>query len=196
MTLMDDATGVSSAEKDRMIELDQDGDRNAFAVLFQCYHARICTYLGRLVENEEIGRDLAQETFVQAWQQLPHLRDTRSFEAWLYRIATNLARSLQRRERLVRWLPWGERDSENSWQHIELDGPEEQASKKECMRLALAQVSPQNRTCLLLQVVAGFSQREIAGIVGISQKTVSAYVSRGREQFRAAYQRFIDEGAI
>ena len=195
MTLMDDATSVPSAEKAMLIELAQGGDRDAFATLFQRYHPRICTYLGRLVENDEIGRDLAQETFVQAWQQLPHLRDALSFEAWLYRIATNQARSFLRRARLVRWLPWGERSGEESWQRIELDGPEEQASKKECMSLALAQVSPQNRICLLLQVVAGFSQREIAGIVGISQKTVSAYVCRGREQFRTAYQRFLDEGA-
>lgn len=195
MTLMDDATSVQFAEKARLIELAQGGDRDAFTTLFQRYHPRICTYLGRLVENEDTGRDLAQETFVQAWQQLPHLRDTLSFEAWLYRIATNLARSFLRRERLVRWLPWGERGGGESWQPVELDGPEEQASKKECMSLALAEVSPQNRTCLLLQVVAGFSQHEIAGIVGISQKTVSSYVSRGREQFRAAYQRFIDEGA-
>ena len=194
MTLMDDATSVS-AEKVRLIELAQSGDRHAFTTLFQRYHPRICTYVGRLVENDELGRDLAQETFVQAWQHLPHLRDALSFEAWLYRIATNLAHSSLRRERLVRWLPWSERGSEESWSSMKQDGPEEQASKKECMRLALAQVSPQNRTCLLLQVVAGFSQREIAGIVGISQKTVSAYVSRGREQFRAAYQRLIDEGA-
>ena len=82
MTLMDDATGVSSAEKDSLIELAQSGDRNAFAALFQCYHARICTYLGRLVENEEIGRDLAQETFVEVRLhfQLPLRRLLRSRE--------------------------------------------------------------------------------------------------------------------
>jgi RNA polymerase sigma factor (sigma-70 family) len=53
----------------------------------------------------------------------------------------------------------------------------------------LAQLAPQSRTCLLLQLVAGFSQREIAESLGISEKSVSAYVSRGREQFRRAYSR-------
>lgn len=187
MTRMDDPT--RAAEKVRLIELAQSGDRYAFTNLFQRYHAQICTYLGRLLENEELGRDLAQETFLRAWQQLPQLRDALSFEAWLYRIATNLAHSTLRRERLVRWLPWIEQSEEETPQRLKLDGPEEQVSKNECMRLALAQVSPQNRTCLLLQVVAGFSQSEIAGIMGISQKCVSAYVSRGREQFRLAYQR-------
>ena len=189
MPLMNDPVNASSAEKVRLIELAQGGDRNAFTNLFQRYHPQICTYLGRLVENDELGRDLAQETFFQAWQQLTNLRDTLSFEAWLYRIATNLAYSSLRREKLVRWLPWSERTSDESWQRLKLDGPEEQVGKQEYIRLALAKVSPQNRTCLLLQVVVGFSQREIAEIMGISEKCVSAYVSRGREQFRTAYQR-------
>lgn len=189
MTLISDSTSASSAETVRLIELTQGGDREAFTSLFQSYHVRICTYLGHLVENDEVGRDLAQETFLQVWRHLPNLRDALSFEAWLYRIATNLAHSYLRHEKLVRWLPWIEHSEEETWKHLKLDGPEEQISKNECMRLALAQVSPQNRTCLLLQVVVGFSQREIAQIIGISPKCVSAYVSRGREQFRRAYQR-------
>ena len=189
MTLMDDPASTSSAEMARLIELAQGGDRQAFTSLFQRYHAQICTYVGRLVENDEVGRDLAQETFLQAWQHLPDLRDALSFKAWLYRIATNLSHSYLRRERLVRWLPWIEHGEEESWKRLRLDGPEEQISKNECIRLALAQVSPQNRTCLLLQSVIGFSQHEISEIMGISQKCVGAYVSRGREQFRLAYQR-------
>jgi len=193
MTPMYDPSSASSIEKIALIDMAQAGDRDAFTSLFQRYHVQICTYLGRLVENDELGRDLAQETFLQAWQHLPNLHDPLSFEAWLYRIATNLARSSLRRDKLVRWLPWiehsmGEEDQQ-TWTHLKLDGPEEQAGKKECLRLALAQVSPRNRTCLLLQVVSGFSQREIAEIMSISEKCVGAYVSRGREQFRLAYER-------
>lgn len=188
MTLKDDPASSAPAEMIRQIELAQKGDRQAFTCLFQRHHVQICTYLGRLVENDEAGRDLAQETFLQAWQHLPGLRDPLSFQAWLYRIATNLAHSYLRREMRVRWLPWLEHSEEETWRSLKLDGPEEQTGKNECMSLALAQVSPQNRTCLLLQVMAGFSQAEIAEIMGISQKSVSAYVSRGREQFRQAYQ--------
>ena len=196
MSPMEDPPRAVPAANASLIELAQRGDRDAFTQLFQRYHVQICTYLGRLVENDEIGCDLAQDTFLRAWQELPQLRDTLSFEAWLYRIATNLAYSNLRRERRVRWLPWLEHSSEEATPSgLMLDGPEEQIGKHECMRSALAQVSPQNRTCLLLQVVAGFSQSEISAILGITQKCVSAYVSRGREQFRVAYQRFSEEGA-
>src|SRR5438876_626658 len=74
-------------------------------------------------------------------------------------------------------------------EHLSVAGPEEQANESECIKLTLAKLSPQSRVCLLLQLVAGFSQREIAESLGISEKSVSAYVSRGKEQFRLAYQR-------
>lgn len=67
-------------------------------------------------------------------------------------------------------------------------GPEEHAGEAEYVALALARVSPQCRTCLLLQIEGGFSQREVAQLLGISEKSVSAYTSRGRQQFRQAYQ--------
>jgi RNA polymerase sigma-70 factor (ECF subfamily) len=170
-------------QSSQMVELAQPGDSRAFAALFHEYNAPICAYLARMVGNDEAGRDLAQETFLHAWRSLPTISGKLQFKPWLYRIATNLARSHMRHERLIRWLPWGE--------HTEVQqsvGPEEDVSENECIRQALAQLAPRCRACLLLQVVGGFSQREIASMLAISEKSVSAYVSRGREQFRHYYR--------
>ena len=180
---------VSPAGETELIELAQMEDREAFTRLFQRYNEQICTYLGRFVGNADLGRDLAQETFLQAWKSLPTLHSDLSLKPWLYRVATNLARSHLRHEQLIRWFPWMEHGEDGVLEHLNVAGPEEQANDSECIRLALAELSPQSRACLLLQVVAGFSQREIAGLLGISEKSVSAYVSRGRERFRQAYQR-------
>jgi RNA polymerase sigma-70 factor (ECF subfamily) len=68
-------------------------------------------------------------------------------------------------------------------------GPEEQIEVAELIKLALAQLSPQYRACLLLQHVVGFSQREIAQALKLSEKSISIYVGRGSEQFRQAYER-------
>ena len=170
-------------QSSQLVELARLGDAGAFAALFHQYNAPICAYLARMVSNDEAGRDLAQETFLHAWKSLPTLSGELQFKPWLYRIATNLARSHMRHERLVRWLPWAE--------HEELRqsaGPEEGVSENECIRQALAQLAPRCRACLLLQVVSGFSQREIAAMLAISEKSVSSYVSRGREQFRQLYR--------
>ncbi len=178
-----------------IVQVARAGNQQAFTQLYERYHGPICTYLAHLVGNDEVGRDLAQETFIRAWKGLPKLQDDLSFRHWLYRIATNVARSYRRQERswLVRWLPWrdDEKDAsgrDNTPGALSIAGPEEQAGEREHIRQVLIALAPQARTCLLLQHVAGFTQREIAAILGISEKSVSAYVSRGCEQFRQRYR--------
>ena len=178
---------------EQLVEHTRCGDHTAFAALFEQYNARICTYLARLVGDDELGRDLAQDTFLAAWRALPTMRDELRFAPWLYRIATNVARSHLRRLRLVHWLPWGEAEDGGALAAVSTAGPEAHAGEAEEVALALARLAPQCRTCLLLQIEGGFSQREIAELLGISEKSVSAYVSRGREQFRQAYHRLEHE---
>lgn len=168
-----------------LVERARAGDHAAFTALFQQYNAQICTYLARLVSDDDLGRDLAQDTFLAAWRALPKTQETLQFAPWLYRIATNAARSHLRHARIIRWLPWGDPSRE---MHLGIAGPEEHAGEAERITLALAQLSPQCRTCLLLQLEGGFSQREIAELLGISEKSVSSYVSRGREHFRQVYR--------
>lgn len=179
--------------QEQVVERARRGDRAAFAQLFEQYNARICTYLAHVVGNDELGRDLAQDTFLAAWRALPSMRNELRFAPWLYRIATNMARSYLRRKRLVHWLPWSGSEEQGALAEASIAGPEEHAAQSEGVALALARLSPQCRTCLLLQIEGGFAQREIAALLGISEKTVSAYVSRGREQFRQAY-RLLDRG--
>src|SRR5205085_4146010 len=80
----------------------QAGSISAFNTLFEYYNARICTYLARMVGNDEEGRDLAQETFIKVWRALPRMNDQSHFDTWLYRIATNTAIDHLRRRK----FPW------------------------------------------------------------------------------------------
>jgi RNA polymerase sigma-70 factor (ECF subfamily) len=182
----------SDAALASLVERARAGDRDAFTALFHQYNAPICRYLAHLVGNDEAGADLAQETFLLAWRGLPGIRDDSRFAPWLYKIATNLARSHLRRARLVRWLPWAEPVGQ---QHSlpALPGPEHRLAEAEQVKLALAELTPTYRTCLLLQLEGGFSQREIADLLHLSEKSVSVYVSRGRQQFLQAYQRLEGE---
>ena len=186
-TARDPTTSRSAEDGQRFIEVVEQaraGDKTAFDTLFQHYNARICTYLAHLVGDEEEGCDLAQETFLKAWQTLASLHNEACFNAWLYRIATNIAIDHLRR-RKFRWSRWI--SDENG--DMSTAGPEERVAEAELIQQALAKVSLKYRTCLLLQLVANFSQREIATALKISEKSVSIYVSRGSEQFRLAYQR-------
>ncbi|HLG76687.1 MAG TPA: RNA polymerase sigma factor [Ktedonobacteraceae bacterium] len=165
------------------------GDGSAFTILVRDLHSPLCTYLARLVGDDELGRDLAQETLIHAWSSLPGLREEQHFKAWVYRIATNLARSHLRRARLIRWLPWTEASEKSAERALQVEGPEERMGETEIVKKTLAQLSPRYRTCLLLQIVGGFAQRDIALMLGISEKSVGSNVCRAREQFRQIYQR-------
>ncbi len=188
----DDAIIAPDSTETQLVETLESaraGDQKAFTQLFEYYNAPICKYLAHLVGNDEVGRDLAQETFIRAWKGLPKLQGAITFRPWLYRIATNVARSYLKREQLICRLPWTDNKKETAADVLKVAGPEERAGEQEYVVKILATLSPQSRTCLLLQHVGGFSQREIANILGISEKSVSACVSRGREQFRHEYQR-------
>src|SRR5437588_4434931 len=103
----------------------QAGSISAFNTLFEYYNARICTYLGRMVGNDEEGRDLAQETFIKAWQALASIKDETHFDTWLYRIATNVAIDHLRR-RKFRWLQRKNHEEDDALEYISgsTPGPE------------------------------------------------------------------------
>src|SRR5205807_4128462 len=124
----------------------------------------------------------------KAWEMLPNLRDVPRFKAWLYSISRNLT------------YDRGRREGKSSFQSIEGQGlveqvialsnpgPEEIVVQRELAQLALAEISPHYRECLILQLV-GFSLREVAELVGINEASVRTYVSYARRQFREAYNR-------
>ena len=178
-----------------VVEQARAGDRAAFTALFHQYNAPICRYLAHVVGNDEVGRDLAQETFLAAWRALADLRDPSRFGPWLYRIATNQANSYLRQARITRWLPWAEPTEPQAANFPTTAGPEAQVGEAQQVAAAMAQLTPKYRICLLLQLEGGFSQREIAHLLHLTEKSVSVYVSRGREEFRRAYQRLEDEPA-
>lgn len=182
--------GAWSASNDAFAEIVEHaraGDEAAFNILFQRFNARICTYLARMVGNEEEGRDLAQETFVKAWYALPGLKDQTRFDTWLYRIATNVAIDYVRTWTFRQTYRYRESDSELE-ANLHAADPQHQVAEAEQVQMALRQVKPKYRACLLLQIEVGFTQREIAELLHISEKSVSVYVGRGCEQFRIAYE--------
>lgn len=179
-----DATALAEAVRNA-----QRGDTQAYTLLFQHYKPLIWQHLIYLIGEKEVVYDLFQETFLRAWRKLPETSAEMNFTAWLKRIAANLAIDHLRRERKVVFVPLDDKDETilAALNELSSPGPEEQVSEIECIQLALAQLPSRYRICVLLQDQWGFSQREIAHLLEISEKCVSAYVSRGREHMRRAY---------
>ena len=87
----------------------QRGDRDAFAVLATASIDRLYRVAYRILRDIEAARDATQQALLEAWRDLPTLRDPGRFEAWTYRLVVHAcfreARRDQRRLAAVRLLP-------------------------------------------------------------------------------------------
>jgi RNA polymerase sigma-70 factor, ECF subfamily len=168
-------------------------DWAAFERLYEYYRKPLGQRLMYLVGDRDVAYDLYQDTFERLWKKLSIEDPIKNFEAWLYEIARNLAIDHLRRIKRMVFLSFPESDSDEPGDQtllglLSVPGHEEHICEIACIRQALEEMSPQYRTCLLLQVMWGYSQHEIAAALEISEKSVSANVSRGRAQLRAAYR--------
>src|SRR5579859_3212498 len=83
---------ITEADDDRLVRRTLDGDRQAFGVLIERYSGRVIAICARVAGDEyEDAQDVAQDVFLRAYLNLEKYQPGRSFFAWLYRIAVNLA---------------------------------------------------------------------------------------------------------
>jgi RNA polymerase sigma-70 factor (ECF subfamily) len=81
----------SSEDEGRLIESARGGSREAFTALLRIHQSRLRSYLGRYVRDRGVVDDLAQETFLSAYQSLPSYRDEVPFRIWILGIGRHRA---------------------------------------------------------------------------------------------------------
>jgi RNA polymerase sigma-70 factor (ECF subfamily) len=155
------------------------------AGLFEQYQAPVFAYLYRLVGDREWAHDLSQETFLQLFHTRHRLPEVENRRAWVYRIATNLALNALKRSRRFAWLPWCQADD------LQVHGPDpaERVDEHATLERALAELPADYRAPLLLYSHYGFSVREVARALNVSEGAVKTRLFRAREMFRQAYER-------
>lgn len=125
--------------------------------------------------DPDVAEDVVQDTMIRAGREAGQIRDPR---AWAFTVALNLLRSHFRRRR---WLPL---TAARSLRVADIAGAHAEA---EAVHRALGRLIPDQRTSLLLHVIAGFTYSEIAQLEGGSESAVKQRVYRARLAFRAAY---------
>ncbi len=172
----------------RLIELARAGDLDAFNDLVAHHQDHLWALVVRMVPDPDQAADAVQEAFLSAWRHLASFRGG-SVRSWLGRIAINAAMDAQRARRRRPAQPYPELEDE-SWQPPageEVD-PERLAVGAERSRVlatALARISPDQRTAIVLFDVEGYEYHEIASITGVSLGTVKSRIHRGRLALRA-----------
>jgi RNA polymerase sigma-70 factor (ECF subfamily) len=187
---------VRSAPELQFIEQLKTGDLGAFDKLVADRSGEIYGLLYRLTEDSEEARDLTQETFLRAFQNIARFRGDSDLKTWLYRIAINQARN--------RWRWWRRRrkdvtvsiDAETDdgipalANSLVADGgnnPERESLAREretLLRSALRSLAPNYREAVVLRDIQGLTYEEIATALEITVGTVKSRISRGRDELR------------
>jgi RNA polymerase sigma-70 factor, ECF subfamily len=123
----------------------------------------------------ETGRDLAQEAYVRAYKAWDRFDGT-DVRAWLHTIGLRLA--FNERDRRIRWsrLLGG-----GSAEHASWVAPEDRG-----LHEAMKGLRREHRAALLLTVVDGYTQAEVAAMLDVAPGTVASWVSRAKAQLREA----------
>jgi len=160
----------------------QAGDAAAFGDLARHYGRRIYTHLFRLVGHREEAEDLTQEAFIRAFRFLGRYDAKRSFRNWLYTVATNVGlnalRSQRRRGQPV--------SLDTAPGPIALDERDTAARREQAARVkdAVQQLPPRMMQLVDLHYREGFSIREAAEVVGMSEGAAKVALHRARKQLR------------
>lgn len=162
---------------------DRAAARTYVEELYAAHHAEIYGYLSRMVRDDELAADLAQETFVKAFRAYDTLIDRDRARAWLYQIAGRTALDELRRRKIVRFVPWtGESRGVNaSAEDLALD-----RRLHGDLERALGQIPARQRMALLLAEVQGLNGAELAEALSVSNVAARALLSRARESLRQA----------
>ena len=160
-----------------------DGDRQAFARLYDRYHRAVFIELAARLRWSQDAEDALQATFLAAWVNLPKLRRPKRFVAWLFRIARNKAKDQMRRTQ-PRMVLLGNNEDLIAPAASPADGPETEA-----LRSLVAGLQEKTRAILLLRTVEGWSAEEIATAKGMSVATVRRHYTRAKEHLRAGLER-------
>ena len=182
---------------ERLVELSLDGDEDAFGILVQRYQRRLAAFLGQLVGDMELARELSQEAFVRAWSALERFDPKYRFSTWLFRIAHNLGIDHLRRRRL-QTTPLYRTDSEGGEVEVVIPDLEkdplghlENRALAAELRQVIDGLRPEYRELVLLRHFAGLSYQEIADFTEMPLGTVKNKLFRAHSVLRKALADFL-----
>ncbi|WP_078121708.1 sigma-70 family RNA polymerase sigma factor [Thiosocius teredinicola] len=150
--------------------------RTDFDTLVKALAPELYRYAMGLCHNPHTAEDLVQETFLRGWRSRKDLRDAKAARAWLYTILRNEHARLYERQR-------PEAHDPNELPDVPVRGYDTSAAAF-ATRRALAELEPEYRDPLLLQVIGGFSCKEIGGILDLNTNTVLTRLFRARKTLR------------
>jgi len=166
-------------ERDSLAERLKAGNRAAAAELVDIYYEQIYLFMRRLGHSCQVSEDLTQETFLQAWQHIEHLKEGKALNSWLYRIASNVSKLYWRRHKGKKKIGIEAVDTpDNSNNKIE------HCEQLERLHNAVLKLPGKLRQVLVLHYMQHMTIAEAAEAAGIRKGTFKSRLSRALKVLR------------
>ncbi|WP_025126177.1 RNA polymerase sigma factor [Myroides odoratimimus] len=157
--------------------------KEIFESLYEQYWQRIYRLALGYVNNADWAKDIAQETFVNVWNQLPKFREDAQYNTWIYRIAVNIC--LRQIERSKKVMP-----NENKIRQSKSVEEEYKETNTQKLYQAISELTEINRIIISL-TLEGVDQKQIADVTGLTYANVRTRVHRIKEEL---YQKLNNYG--
>jgi len=167
---------------DKLLVLDRKstnpGRQERYQALVNSYYQDVYRYAYWLTRNPTVAEDLVQETFLRAWRSFDSLQSSDAAKAWLFTIL--------RRENARMYERYRPELVDIDDVSLEEDDQNEPDQRRKLAELheAIMKLEKDYRDPLMLQVVGGFSGKEIADILDLNNNTVMTRLFRARSKLR------------
>ena len=187
-----DSRQTAPADEEALVRGAKSGDLEAYDQLVRLYRERIYATIYHMTANHEDANDLAQESFIKAFQALKSFKGGSSFYTWLYRIAVNKTINFlkQRKNRVQMSLNDLDINAEHDPDLVALISdktPRREADLRELqekLNEALLKLSEPHRLVVVLHDVQGLSHDEIAKVMDCNIGTVRSRLFYARQQLQ------------
>ena len=175
------------------------GDDTGFAFLIEKYRKQIIHFMFRMVGNQAVAEELAQEVFLRVYRSRESYRAEAKFTTWLYRIATNLGMNWARdhkHERAAQNVYLNEPDPETGSTPDVADSRttvEQTMLRDERMAAIRAQVlalPERQRQAVLMHKYQEMDYREIGAVLKLSESATKSLLFRAYQTLRERLKEF------
>jgi RNA polymerase sigma-70 factor (ECF subfamily) len=160
-------------------------------LLLEKYRRPVVSYLYRMVQNQAVAEELAQEVFLRVYRARDRYEPTAKFTTWLYRITTHLALNSLRDGRPERYSMSLDGDEQNGQRPFDLadqrTNREEELvanDRLEAVRRAIAALPEKQRAAVIMHKYQELDYTQIAGALGCSVSAVKSLLFRAYETLR------------
>lgn len=177
------------AEQRALIERARGGDASAHRALYDAHVDRIYRLTYRLTGVEHLARELTQDTFVRAFGAIEGFRGDSAFSTWLHTIAVSRTMNELRRRKRERARNAPLNDAMPLGESI----PQSDPFLREKLMEAVNDLPEGCRTVFMMHDAEGYTHRDIATALGVTEGTSKAQLARARGRLRVALAAFAGE---